>query len=83
MWSKINETLKNKNKHFEEIFLSEDGKMITDQKTVASKFNNYFVNVAKNLIKDIRKSNNKFQDYLKNTNEHSFLYQQNRSNRSI
>ena len=65
MWSKINETLKNKNKHFEEIFLSEDGKMITDQKTVASKFNNYFVNVAKNLIKDIRKSNNKFQDYLK------------------
>ena len=27
--------------------------MMTDQKTVADKFNNYFVNVAKNLHKEI------------------------------
>ena len=53
MWSKINETLQNKNKHFEETFFYEDRKMITDQKTVASKFNNYFVYVTKNLFKDI------------------------------
>ena len=65
MWSKINETLQNKNKHFEETFFYEDRKMITDQKTVASKFNNYFVNIAKNILKDIGESNNKFQDYLK------------------
>ena len=47
--------------------------MITDQKTVASKFNNYFVYVTKNLFKDIGEQNNKFQDYLKNPNEHSFF----------
>ena len=35
------------------MFLCEDRKMITDQKTVASKFNNYLVNIAKNLLKDI------------------------------
>ena len=46
--------------------------MIADQKTVASKFKNYFANVAKNLLKDIGESNNKFQDFLKNPNEHSF-----------
>ena len=44
------------------MFLSDDGKMIT----VASKFNNYFVNAVKNLLKDIGQSNNKFQDFLKN-----------------
>ena len=69
---KINETLQNINKHFEELFLSDDGKMITDQKTVANKFNNHFVNVAKNLLKDIGESNNKFQDFLKNSNKQSF-----------
>ena len=73
MCTKTNETLQNINKHFEELFLSDDGKMITDQKTVANKFNNYTVNVAKNLLKYIGKSNNKFPDFLKNPNEHSFL----------
>ena len=33
--------------------------------------NNYFVNVAENLAKKIPKPNTKFQDYLKNPNEHS------------
>ena len=56
MWSGINETLQNKNKYNEEMFLSDDVKTIT----VASKFNNYFVNAAKNLLKDIGQSNNKF-----------------------
>ena len=40
---------------------------------MTSKFNNYFANVVKNLIKVIGESNNKFQDFLKNPNEHSFL----------
>ena len=52
MCTKTHETLQNINKHFEELFLSDDEKMITDQKTVANKFNNHFVNVAKNLLKD-------------------------------
>ena len=73
MCTKTNETLQNINKHFEELFLSDDGKMITDQKTVANKFNNHFVNVAKNLLKDIGESNNKFQDFLKNSNKHSLF----------
>ena len=47
--------------------------MITDQKAVANKFSNCFVNIAKNLLKDIGESNNKFKDYLKNPNEHSFF----------
>ena len=50
MCSKINETLQNKIKHFEEIFLSDDKKMIAYQETVASKFKTYFANVAKNLL---------------------------------
>ena len=40
---------------------------------MASKFNNYFVNIAKNFLKDIGESNKKFQDYLKNPNEHNFF----------
>jgi len=47
--------------------------MLTDQKLVANKFNNYFVNVADKLAKDIPKNNSKFQDYLKNPNEHSIF----------
>ena len=40
---------------------------------MANKFNNYTVNVAKNLLKYIGKSNSKFPDFLKNPNEHSFF----------
>ena len=75
LWSKINETLQNKNKNFEKIFISVDGKMITAHKTVASKFNNYFANVAKNLLKDIAESNKALGDFLNNPDKHSFFYQ--------
>lgn len=73
MRSKINETLQNKNKHFEKIFLSDDVKIITNQKSVTSKFNHYIVNVAKNLLKDKGELNNKFQNFIKTPNEHSFF----------
>ena len=73
MWLKINETLQNKNKYLEERFLSDVGEMITDQKTMASKFQNYFVNVAKNLLANIGESNNKFQAFLKNSNIHNLF----------
>ena len=55
------------------IFLSEGGVMITNQKTISNKFNNYYINVAQNLIKEMGESNTEFQDYLKNPNEHSFF----------
>ena len=47
--------------------------LVTDPKVVAKKFNNYFVNDAKNLLKDMGESNNQYQDYLKNPSEHSFF----------
>ena len=47
--------------------------MISCQKTVTNKFNDYFINVAQNLLKDLGESNNEFQYYLKNPNKHSFF----------
>ena len=38
---------------------------------MANQFNNYFVKVAEKLTKKIGQTNNKYQDYLKNPNEHS------------
>ena len=32
---------------------------------ISSKFNNYFVNVAQNLLRELGEANNKFQDFLK------------------
>ena len=51
-----------------------DEKIITNQETMASKFNNCFANVAINLLKDIGESNNKFQNFLKNPNEKYLIY---------
>ena len=39
---------------------------------LTNKFNSYFTDVAFELNKNIAKSNNVFQDYLKTPNEHSF-----------
>lgn len=63
-----------RNKQKENIFLDEEGSLVTDSRAVAYKFNNYFVNAAKNLLKDMGEANNQYQDYLKNPSEHySFL----------
>ena len=47
--------------------------MICNQKVVSNKFNNYFVNVAHNLLRELGEPNNKFQDYLKDPNTYSFF----------
>ena len=74
VWQGINEILrKNKKMPTEEIFLNEDGLIITDQRRVASSFNRFFTNVADNLLSDIGETNSKYQDYLKNPNEHSIF----------
>ena len=44
-----------------------------NQKNISNKFNNYYINVAQNLIKEMGESNTEFQDCLKNPNEHSFF----------
>ena len=71
-WSGINTILhKKKKQKTSDIFLNVNGKLITDQKIVSKLFNNYFINVADNLAKKIPKPNTKYQDYLKNPNEHT------------
>ena len=44
-----------------------------DKKKIANSFNHYFTNVADELSKKIPNTNNKFQDFLKNPNEHSIF----------
>ena len=76
-WTGINTILHRKKKQSSsDIFLNVDGKLVTDQKIVSKLFNNYFVNVADNLSRKIPKPNTKYQDYLKNPNEHSIYLQE-------
>ena len=50
-----------------------NGKIITDAKTIADSFNDYFSNIANKLSNKIVPSTNSFQDYLDNPNENSFF----------
>ena len=72
-WTKINQLLQKNTNVKNDTLLSEKGLIISHQKTVANKFNDYFINVAQDLLKDLGESNNEFQDYLKNSNKHSFF----------
>ena len=62
------------NKTNAEIYLDENGNILTDQKVVANRFNKFYSNVAKNLIKDLGDSPTKYQDYLRNPNENSIFF---------
>ena len=73
LWGKINELLNKKKSATNDIFLNDNETIITDQQVIANKFNKYYINVAQNLLKEMGETNNKFQDYLKNPNEHSFF----------
>jgi hypothetical protein len=73
-WTGINSILhRQKMQKVTDIFLNINGKLFTDQNTVVNKMNNYFINVAENLAQKIPKPNSKYQDYLKNPNEHSIF----------
>ena len=63
--TKINELLNNKHKNSSEVFINKQSCIITDHEILANKFNNDFVNIAQNLLKGLRETNNKFQYYLK------------------
>ena len=70
----------NKNKSKQEIiFLQDNNGLINDQRKVANKFNEYFINVAGKLSAKIQNKNTKFQDYLKNPNESSLFFERNNS----
>ena len=73
MWTKINEILKNKSKINGDIYLSDNGTTLLDTNKIASKFNDCFINVSQNLPKNLGKTNNQFQNYLKNLSEHSLF----------
>jgi hypothetical protein len=71
-WTGINKLLHRQNKQkLSDVFLNVNGNLFTDQNTVVEKMNKYYVNVAENLAKKIPKPSTKFQDYLKNPNQHS------------
>ena len=74
IWKGINEIVHNKHANpIEEIFLDDDGAIITDQKVVANKFNKFYTTIADKLVKKLGKPATKYQDYLKNPNEHSIF----------
>ena len=73
IWHKINEILRNKSKQLEDVFLNENGMILTNQVIVSEQFNKYLVPVAQNLVDGIGQTANKFQDYLKNLNKHSMF----------
>ena len=70
---KFNEFLNRKPNKHDEIVINGNGAIICNQKVVWNKFNNYFVNVTQNLLRELGELDNKFQDCLKDPNTHSFF----------
>ena len=54
--------------------MEDNGNIITDHKLLANKFNKFYTNVAQKLLKDLGETPTKFQDYLRNPNEHSMFF---------
>ena len=66
IWEGIGKIIhKNSKGSLDDIFINEKGNIITDQKQVANKFNNFYTSVAENLLTKLGNCNNKYQDYLK------------------
>ena len=57
-WTKINEILNKKCNVKNNIFLTENGQIITNQKLVPNASTNYFVNVSQNILKGLGETNN-------------------------
>lgn len=73
--NKINKLISQKQKGMDNNFLSKNDVMITEQRTVVSKFNKYFINVAQNLKYLQEKVIVSFKiTYLKNPNENSLVF---------
>ena len=50
MWSKTNDVLQNKKRLNETLHICDNGMPISDPTKIANKFNNSFINVAKDLL---------------------------------
>ena len=74
IWKGIKEIIHNKfSKENEAIFLDDNGNIITDQKQVANRFNKFYTTIADNLVTKLGNPTTKYQDYLRNPNEHSIF----------
>lgn len=71
MWEVINGVLGRKESKTE-ISFSHNNKIITDKTEIANVFNNYFCNVATDLIQGIQQAPTSFENYLPDPVIHSF-----------
>ena len=65
--------LQHNKKKFDGIFFYINGQTVSNCKLVVNEFNNYFINAAQNLLKDLGNTNNQFPGYLKSPNANSFF----------
>ena len=73
-WAGINELIGKRNQSLtSNISLTDNNKIITNQKEVANTFNNYFLNVAENLTKEMETPKLSLDYYLDNPNEENFF----------
>ena len=74
VWAGINSIIhKSTKNNIDDIFINENGNVITDQKVVSNSFNRFYTSIADKLVEKLGNPNNKFQDYLKNPNKHSIF----------
>ena len=76
IWRVLNEIInkKVKSNEYPDQFKTEDGSIISDMKTIANKFNEFFVNVGPNLAKQVRvDDNSNIYDYLGSMNPQSMF----------
>ena len=75
LWTGIKSIISTKNTHVNVINKLKDtnGNLITDSTAMANIFNNFFVNVADGVTKNIPRSPKSPLDYLGNKNPHSFF----------
>ena len=71
-WEGINELIGGK-VTTNNLSLIDNNKVIANQKQVANIFNNYFINVAENLSKDLGPSKSSTDKYLDNPNKFNFF----------
>ena len=64
-WTKINSLInKPKNIKYDNFFLQHKGKTVSDQKEIANIFNEYYINVAQNLVSKMGNTNHSFHEFL-------------------
>ena len=75
-WRTINETLnrKNKAKSFPQEFFMENGNIISDHKTIANAFNNFFTNIGETVITNTNTTISPFNTYLSNKSNCKFTF---------